>query len=359
MGVRPTRSRRRRRRERRHRNAAIASLLLAGLVFVLSWTLGYRHRAEATATNASVAGALQAPGPANGPAFQEETARIDGHSVAITLNGSTASAVTQAADAGTAHDAVVSALRSMVQRLATGQLRVAAQRREEARLAYQRSEEDARNAIAVSGVADIQQALAQRSTDLQSLQQQERQAQGRSPARASELATIVAARQQDLFDLRSLADRLAAATRARDQALAESTRADEEIARLRAVTKSATIPVTVRSSRSDSYLALRIVFSLAAVIIVAVSVLTLLRAPRRARTRTPRRQPRVPAPPPTEERVIVLPSQARVIDLRALENTEANGAEPTEVEAGPAGRTNSRTRSHARRPASRSQHRRH
>jgi hypothetical protein len=245
------------------------------------------------------------------------------------------SAVADAGGAGTAKRAAVDGLRRIMRRLADEQLRLAVERGDQAQRAYASNDADLRSALAVSGVPDLRGALAQRAAALEQLTKSQQAAQNRDPQLAARLATTVALKQQDLFELRSLSDRATAAAALRDQAATDLTQAQAAISHWRSVGQSAaTTPVTVRSSVYDRHFALRVVLSIAVMSVVAGSVVDLSRSRRRQLRRadekplaaTRRTEPRSPAPSTRFE--------APVVDLTAEEEMPADtGVRPVGADA--------------------------
>lgn len=336
MGVRPTRIQRRKRRDRR-RVGAIVLLVVAVLAGALVWTAGYRHRVEASATDAILVDLTQAPAPVNGPAFHTETVVVTGHRVVITRNGPLFSAVTTAGSAGTAKRDAVVALRRLLRRVSDEQLRLALDRSDLARQAYAANDADVRNALAASGATDLRHALDDRALRLAQLETMQRAAQNRDARLATGLAVMVAQAQQDLFDLRSLADRVAAATLTRDRAAADIAQAQAAIARWRSTGDTASAaPITVHTSVQGRSVPLRagLTFLLAGVAMVAV--LQLASDRRHHARRTDRaRLPVTTSVQDTTPSVIHL--DERFIDLTTGEEPAPNGVEPADAPRSPPG----------------------
>src|SRR5205085_578956 len=133
--------------------------------------------------------------------------------------------------------------------------------------------------------------LSQRTAELDDLTRRQREARIRDPQTAAGLDPLIAAKQQDLYDLRSLADRVRAATSSRDAAAAEGDRAVVEIAHWRSVAESSgTIPVGVRSSVSTRHLPLRVAVTAVAGVVAGACAIALLREHRRRSTPRSRRR---------------------------------------------------------------------
>jgi hypothetical protein len=137
----------------------------------------------------------------------------------------------------------------MMRRLADERVRLAADRDDRAREAYQSNDASIGAAYAATGTSNLGDALAHRTAEREQLMRQQQAAMRRDPNRAREIAALIAVKQQDIFDLRSLLTRVATATRLRDQATTERSESQASIDHWRTVARSAAaIPVKVRSS---------------------------------------------------------------------------------------------------------------
>jgi hypothetical protein len=258
-----------------------AIVVLTGAVSILAWTVGYRARAAATAALRSNAPFVASRAPADGRAFHRDSLQIGGRAVNVVRDGTEVSAVAFARTAGLARRTAADGLRTAVARDARAQLRVSIARADQARRAYATTDADIRNALAAGRVADLPTALRERSSQLDDLTRRQQDAQ-RDPRAAAALDPLIATKQQDLFDLRSLAARVDAATRARDDAVAARTQADADIAYWREVgASSESVPVVVRSSVSARYLPVRVGLTVIAFLVVVACTVELARDHRR------------------------------------------------------------------------------
>jgi hypothetical protein len=294
--------------------------------------MGSRYRAEATPADPPDVDVMQPAAASNGPAFHAATLRVHGQSVTITRRGASISSVARAATAPTAKRAAIDGLHTMMRRLADERVRLAVDRDDRAREAYESNDASIGAAYAATGTSNLGDALAQRTAEREQLIRQQQAATRRDPNRAREIAALIAVKQQDIFDLRSLLTRVAAATRLRDQATTERSESQASIDHWRTVARSAAaIPVKVRSSVSGRHLFLRLGSSVAVLVAVAATAVALARGSR-VRSRRTRRSGAAPDQTEQESRTTRPPCDPRFIDLiapaddAAAETPSASGA---------------------------------